>query len=166
MADKYRFRSGQMQLRTYGVASATVIERSDMLWIDSTNNEVKNAAAKDFNNDLDTTQQEFADLFVGIAYEASASGDTDDISVDVSADSVYEFDVTSSTYNMGDDLGAADGDSPSTALDDQRLEAPATSNTGAVARAAEKAESAVTLLRVQFASIHNVSGNNANAGVG
>lgn len=165
MADRYRLRKGQVQLRTYGVALATVIERSDMLWIDTTDNEVKNAAAKDFNNDLSTTQTEFADLFVGIAYEASTSAQSADIGVDTSADSVYEFDVTSSTYEVGDVLGPSDNDSALVALDDQSLEGSSTT-ARAVARAFDKADSAVTSLNVTFASIHNVSANNANSVVG
>ena len=163
MADKYRFRSGQMQLRQYQVASATVIERSDMLYIDTTANEVKNAAAFPWGGGtLSLEQTDFANLFVGIAYEASASGDTDDISVDVSADAVYEFDVASATYEVGDLLGP---DENSGAFHDQQLEKSSTT-VRSIARSFEHKASSVTSLRVTFASVHNLSGNNVNAVVG
>jgi len=157
MADQYRYRHGQQEIATYGVALATVIERSDMLWIDTTNNEVKNAASFTFNNDLATTQAEFVDLFVGIAKESSTSAQSANLAVDISADSVYEFGVTSATYNVGDPLGASDNVSALTLLDDQSLEAAIV--TSANAKAFDFAESAVTLLKVKFASVHNVSAN-------
>ena len=166
MANKHRHRHGQMQLREYGIASATVVERTDMLWIDTTDNEVKPASDLPWGGGpLSLAQTDFANLFVGIAYEESASGDTDDIGVDVSADSVYEFDVTSATYNSGDVLGPSDNASANTAFDDQSLEGCSTT-ARAVARAFETKASAVTLLRVTFASVHNPSANNVNAVVG
>lgn len=165
MANKHRHRQGQMELREYGVASATVIERTDMCWIDTTDNEVKNAATFPWGGGtLSLAQTDFANLFVGIAYEESKSGDTDDIGIDVSADSVYEFDVTSATYNSGDVLGPSDNDVAVT-FDDQSLEACSTT-ARAIARAFETKASAVTSLRVKFASVHNVSANNVNAVVG
>lgn len=164
MANKYRYRKGQQKLAAYGVASATVIERSDMLFIDTTSNEVKPASAIGFTTNIATTQAEFADNFVGIALEDSASGETDDITVDIGAESVYEFDCTSATYNVGDLLGPSDNDDAGNALDDQSLEAAVAASS--VARCFEKEEAAVTSVMAQFASLHNPSANHAGAEIG
>jgi len=164
MANKHRFRKGQMELVKLAVESATVIEIGDMLYMESTGGEVKPASSYGAGGTFSALQQGFANVFCGIAYESSASGETDDISVDVSPDSVYEFDVASATYAYGDDLGPDESSTPGVLMD-QQLEA--TSNTAnAVARAAEYASAATTLLHVKFASAFNPSANNTNAVVG
>ena len=155
------FRRGQRELWTCGVASATVIARGDMLEKSSSDEDVLNAAGFTWDTDEITTQANFANTFIGIAYEASANGETDDISVDVSADSVYEFDVISGTYNPGESLGP---DSASSLLQDQVLTKAV--STSAIARSVEEAATAVTRLEVKFASAWNPSANNLNSVVG
>lgn len=164
MANKHRFRHGQMELVDVPVESATVIEIGDMVYLEATGGEVKPASSFAAGGSFSALQQGFANVFLGIAYQASASGETDNISVDVSPTSVYEFAVASATYTLGEDLGP-DNSASAGALDDQQLEAvSATAN--AVARAAEYAASAVTSLHVKFASAFNPAANNVNAVVG
>ncbi len=159
MSNQLRFRSGQVQLHKLRVDSGTVIEAGDLVFLDT--DDVKPASDFTWDTDLATTQSEFAAVFLGVAQQQSADGDTDDVSVDLSPFSVYEFDVNSATYEVGDSLGP---DENSSALMNQQLEAASAGN--AVARAAEYQASASSTLRVQFASAYHPGAANANATLG
>ncbi len=160
MANRLRFRSGQVQLHKLRVDSATVIEAGDLLFLDT--DDVKPASDFTWDTDLATTQAAFAASFVGVAHQQSASGDTDDVSVDLSPNSVYEFDVAAGTYEVGDALGP---DELSSALMDQQLEAVGSDALG-IARAAEYKAATATSLRVTFASAFHTGSANANAAIG
>lgn len=159
MPNQLRFRRGQVELHKFRVDSATVIEAGDLLFLDS--DDVKPASDFTWDTDLATTQAAFAAAFVGVAHQQSAAGDTDDVSVDTSPLSVYEFDVNSATYEVGDTLGP---DENSSALMNQQLEAASAAN--AIARAAEYKAASSSLLRVQFASAYHPASANANAAIG
>ena len=146
MSNQFRFRSGQMSLRKVRVDSSTVIEVGDLVFLDT--DDVKPASAFTWDTNLATTQSAFAAVFLGIAHEASASGETDPISVDTSPLSVYEMDVASGAYEIGDELGP---DESSSTLSDQQLEAVGSGATG-IAFASEYNTSGATKLRVQFKS--------------
>lgn len=160
MSNKLRFRSGQVELHKVRVNSATVIEAGDLVWLDT--DDVKPASAFTWDTNLATTQAAFAAVFLGIAHQSSAAGETADISVDLSPLSVYEFDVDSDTYELGELLGP---DNVSTALADQQLTPVASTGLG-IARAAEYKAAASTLLRVQFASAFHPASANVNAELG
>jgi hypothetical protein len=104
------------------VASATVIEKGDLLYHDSTNNDVRPASSQADNGAEEDNQAEFARNFLGVALQASANGDTDDILVETSLEHEYSVTVPSATYRFGDYLGASEATS-GTALEDQQLEA-------------------------------------------
>lgn len=161
--DTTRFRSGQMQLVSHPVDSATVIDKCDMVYISSSAGEILPASSHNFLGSLAAAQAAFADIFLGIAYGNSAAGETDDVSVDISPDSVYEFDVVSDTYTLGAPLGPANVDS-AILLDDQRL-VDAT-GTSSVARSFTFEAAAVTKLRVKFGTAYNVAANTPNSIVG
>lgn len=162
MANSHSFRNGQRQLVKGRVDSGTVIEIGDMVWLDT--DDLKPASDFTWNTNLATTQGDFAAKFVGISLEQSASGDTDDISVDVSADAVYEFTVASATYEVGDDLGPDANTTPSPdQLEDQVLEAVSSAAAG-IARAREYKASASTKLMVSFNSAYFGANVNANLG--
>lgn len=160
MPNQLRFRSGQIQLRKFRVDAATVIEAGDLVWLDT--DDVKPASAFTWDTDLPTTQAAFAALFVGVAHQVSANGDTNDVSIDISPTSVYEFDVASATYEVGTPLGP---DEASSKLMNQQLETVASANLG-IARAAEYKAAADTKLRVTFASAFNTASTNTNATLG
>ncbi len=155
-----RFRSGQVHLRKVRVAAITVIKAGDLIWLDG--NVAKPAADFDWNTNFTTTQADFAALFLGIAHQPSAAGDTAPISVDVSPESVYEFDVSPSTFELGQTLGP---DELSGSLMSQTLEAT-TVTTTAIARAAEYTTGNVSALRVSFASAFTTASTNVNATLG
>lgn len=160
MANSYSFRSGQRELVKCPVDSGTVVEVGDVVYLET--DDTRPASSKVWDTNLATTQANLANVFMGVAVEMSANGDTDDIDVDISPDSVYQFTVNSATYKLGDALGC-DKDTGN-ALLDQALEAA--TGTSAIARAKEFKSSATTLLRVSFASAYNVAANNVNAVVG
>ncbi|MEX0701174.1 MAG: hypothetical protein WD069_03685 [Planctomycetales bacterium] len=160
MANRLRFRSGQVQLQRLRVAAETVIEAGDLVYLDA--NEVKPAADFPWDSDLATTQAAFAAAFLGVAHQPSAEGDTADVSVDVSPLAVYEFDVDPGTFEVGDSLGP---DESSEALMNQQL-APVESGTNAIARAVEYRAASSPVLRVSFAPAFHPASANVNAAVG
>ncbi len=160
MANQLRHRHGDVQLRRLRVDAGTVIEAGDLVFLDS--DDVKPASDFTWDTDLATTQAAFAASFLGVAHTPSASGETDDVSVDVGATAVYQFDVPSATYEVGDELGP---DEASSALADQQLEAVGSAGL-AIARAAEYRTSAATLLKVTFASAFHTGSANTNAVIG
>jgi len=160
MANKVRYRSGQVHLISVRVDAGTVIEVGDLLFLDT--DDAKPASAFPWNTNLATTQSDFAAQFLGVAHEQSKSGDTDLISVDIGADAVYEFDAASGTYEVGDTLGP-DKDTGNQLLD-QQLEAAV--GTSSIARAVEVKVSAATSLRVTLASAYYTGSGNVNAQVG
>ncbi|MCA9040451.1 MAG: hypothetical protein KDA65_08900 [Planctomycetaceae bacterium] len=160
MGNQLRYRSGQVQLIKVRVDSTTVIEAGDLVFLDT--DDVKPASDFNWDTDLGTTQASFAAVFLGVAHQCSANGDTDPISVDVSPHSVYEFDVAASTYEVGDLLGP---DESSSELHDQQLEGVASGGL-AIARAVEYRSSSSSLLRVNFASAFHTGSANVNAAMG
>lgn len=156
--NQLRFRSGQVTLRKVRVDSATVIEAGDLVWLDT--DDAKPASAFVWDTNLATTQAAFAARFLGVAHQSSRNGETTPISVDVSPHSVYEFDVATTSYEVGQPLGPdANGES----LVSQQLEAASAVN--AVARAAEYSATTGTL-RVTFASAFSTGSGNVNANIG
>lgn len=160
MANRLRFRSGQVQLHKLRVDSGTVIEAGDLVYLDT--DDVKPASDFPWDTDLATTQADFAASFLGVAHQQSADGDTEDVSVDLSPLAVYEFDVNQATYEVGDELGP---DENASKLMDQQLEAIASGGAG-IARAAEYKANQASTLRVLLASAYHTGSANANAAIG
>jgi hypothetical protein len=160
MANAYNYRFGQVELVKMAVDSGTVIAVGDMLFHDT--DDVKPAADFTWDTDLATTQGGFAAVFVGIAREQSASGDTDSIDVDISSSSVYEFTIASAAVEMDDSFGPdkASGD----ALLSNVLEIAV--NAASVAHPYQRLASAATKCKVKFASAFNAASSNVNANIG
>lgn len=157
--NKLRFRSGQVQLRKVRVDAETVIDAGDLVWLDGY--DAKPAAEFDWDSDLVTTQSLFAEKFLGIAHQPSRAGESFPISVDVSPNSIYEFDCHPAAYELGQPLGP---DENLSSLMNQQCEAA--SAEAAIARSAEFSNGTVSTLRVSFASAFNTSGVNQNARLG
>lgn len=160
MSNRLRFRSGQVELHKLRVDSGTVLEAGDLVYLDT--DDVKPASSFTWTTDLATTRSNFAAVFLGVCHQPSASGDTADVSVDLSPLAVYEFDVTSSTFEVGNMVAPAQN---SSALHKQTLQ-KVTNAAHAIARAAEFKATASTLLRVQFASAFHTASSNVNAAIG
>ena len=155
------FRSGQIELRKFRVASDTIIEVGDLIYIDNSN-QAKPASDFSWNTNLPTTQADFSAVFAGIAYSRSADGDTNPVSVNVSPNSVYEADATSATFEVGTPLAPAEG---SSTLTTQQLETVA-DPLNAIARAAEYHEQSSSRVRFTIASAFHTASANINASLG
>ena len=162
MSDRFYFRTGQKNLQKMPVASATVISKNDMLWYDTTNDVVKPASDFAWTTDLATTQGNFAAVFVGVAEESSASGDTDDISVDTSSASVYAMPCASATFNLNDTVGPAK--QSGNALENQKVVAAVAA--ASIGRVDRKTDGAETSVRVSFAPAFSTASSNVNANIG
>ncbi len=160
MPNNLGFRSGHVVLQKFRIESTSVVEPGDMVYLDETH--IRPASEMFWNTDLATTQQNFADVFVGIAHEGSDDGEDAPVSIDVSSASVYEFTVENGTYDNGNPLGP---DGASSKLLNQQL-AYADPATQAIARAAEFVDQMTTRLRVTFASAYSTGSANSNAAIG
>jgi len=154
-------RSGQQTLRSYPVASATVINIGDMVWTNS--GEVKAAGDFTWTTDLATTRANFAALFVGIARTPSAAGETTNVQVDVSPEAVYEIDQASAAIDIGTPIGPAK--QSGNLLESQKVVATGDATT-CIGYAAYDYQSATTRVRVTFASARHSASSNVNANVG
>jgi phosphoheptose isomerase len=163
---RYRYGDPFLISLTIGDSNQTV-NINDMCYMSS--NKVYPAGNYTWTSNLATTQNNFAANFLGIAREdfprnenALRSSSSTTVAVDVSADSVYSFDVASATVNYG--AAMAPADSGSSTLMPQKL--VATGNTRGIARTIKAYTSATTAVYVQFASAYTASSGNSAAQVG
>ena len=161
MANNLRHRSGPQLLVKCAVDSAQVIDIGDMVWLNT--DDVRPATAFTWDTDLATTQASFAEKFIGIAQEESASGETDEISVDISPLAVYEMALASATAEVGDPLGPDQtGTGSSATLMDQQLESAVAGSS--VARCVKRNAAAATSIEVTFASAYFADNTNGELG--
>lgn len=146
MANKMRWRYGAANPCLVAVDSGTVLEIGDFIYLDT--DDGKNAAAQADQSSEAANQRLFAKNFLGIAMQASASGETDAIRVATSG--TFEFDCPSATYEIGDLVGV-DEASSGTALEDQKVAAVAT-NDLAIGKVDERKASAATVVLVRIQS--------------
>ena len=114
MANVLRWRYGATNPVMMPVDSAQVIEIGDLVWQNT--DDVRPASASTYAGGLATSQEALVDNFLGVAAQASASGDTAEIRVDTTG--TFQFICASSTAEVGDLMGAADN---TTALADQTV---------------------------------------------
>jgi hypothetical protein len=154
------FRSGVTQLLRCPVASATVIEPGDLVYLDA--GSVKPAADFPWTTDLATTRGNFAASFLGIAYSGSADGETDDVSVDISPLAVYELAASTGEYEVGALLAPAE---TIDALSNRTVETALTS-AESIARAFAATPSNSPTVRCCIASAYHTASANINAALG
>lgn len=90
---------------TAPVDTATVISVGDLIYIDSGTNLPHPASDFTWDTNIATTQEEFHDVFLGVALQRSRAGDTDPIRVGTTG--VYELDCAATTFELGNLLGPA-----------------------------------------------------------
>ena len=115
MANTMRWRYGETNPVVLPVASATVIEIGDLVYLSTT---AKPASALTYGASLAATQEAFHDLFAGVAMQQSRAGDTQDIRVATSG--VFEFVAASATFDVGARVGV-DDNAGATALVNQQV---------------------------------------------
>lgn len=152
------YRKGPVTLRSYPVASASVVNLGDAVYMDTT---AKANGDYTWDTNLATTQGTHAAVFIGIAHTASASGETDNIQVNVNPETVYEVDCASATFLPGALVGFAK--QSGNLLEPQKVAAAiSTSSVGRV----ETGVTSATRVRVTFASAYHTASSNVNANVG
>lgn len=117
MGNANRYRYGKRLLVKVPVASATVIEKGDFVILSSgkaTTPSQKYASGSEGANAA-AVRDGVADAFLGIAESESKSGETDDVSVDISLDAVYEFQQASAEAISFGDLVAVKANSTASA---------------------------------------------------
>lgn len=149
MANVMRWRYGETNPVTLPVGTADAIEIGDLVHLESsaarpasTIDDIGGAGPAT----LAAAQEVFHDGFVGVAMQRSPVGNTDSIRIATSG--VFEFDVASATFDLGDRLGVDDvaaGDK----LENQKVIAVTAANPersiGRVARAVATADTKVLL---------------------
>jgi hypothetical protein len=141
-----RWRYGDTNPVMLPVDSATVIEIGDLVALDV--DDAKPAGAQADQGTELGNQQLFHDLFAGVAMQASRNGDTQPIRVATTG--VFEFDVLSTTLEVGD-LMAPDENGGGTALLNQTV-AKVTNANAAVGRCAKRLNPAGTRVLVDIVS--------------
>lgn len=153
MGNKNRYRNGKRQLVEVPVASASVIEKGDFVCLSGGNavtpSELLAQGSEKTSKAL--ARDAVADTLIGIAENASAAGDTDDILVDVSLDSIYELDqATAAAISFGDKIGvyASSTASASYTASDDTVEADATNPIAVCVKAHSSAQGVGTLAKL------------------
>ena len=147
MANVMRWRYGETNPVTLPVGSADAIEIGDLVHLESsaarpasTIDDIGGAGPAT----LAAAQEVFHDGFVGVAMQRSPVGDTDSIRIATSG--VFEFEVASATFDLGDRLGV---DDVAAKLENQKVIAVPAANPersiGRVARAVAAADTKVLL---------------------
>ncbi len=146
MTDKMRWRYGDTNPVIAAVDSTTAIEIGDMVYLDT--DDAKPASSQADQGTEPANQSLLAVSFLGVAMQRSRSGDTDPIRVATTG--VFEFDCPSTTYELGDLVGADEAAS-GTALENQQI-AKVSAAQYAIARIARRAPVATTNVLVDVRS--------------
>jgi len=148
MSNTLRYRRGDTNPVFAAPASVTVIEIGDLLYLDASTKAPKPASDQSNEGNLLANQMEFHDNFLGVAEQASADGDTDDIRIATSGD--FEFPCASATFDLGDLIGAVEA-SNGTELEDQKVVA-VDGEYASIGRCCQPEDSANTAVMVRIRS--------------
>jgi hypothetical protein len=146
MADTFRLRHDDVDKFLGAVDSATVIEIGDLVYLDT--DDVKPASSQADQLTEEANQALFATKFAGVAMQASDGGDAQPIRV--ATDGIFEFPCPSSTWEVGDLVGASEN-AGGTALEDQQVEAVVRPEL-AIGYVAQREPAAVTSVKVRLLS--------------
>jgi len=138
-------RADAKNTRTLPVDSANVINVGDLVYQEV--DDVRAAASYTYGTTLAETQANFARQFIGVALTASASGDTDPITIGTRG--VYEFVCASATFNVGDLVGVDDNATPD-ALLSQQVIGMGQEAISAIGRVTELYSSATTSVQIEI----------------
>ncbi|MCA9247348.1 MAG: hypothetical protein KDA42_09545 [Planctomycetales bacterium] len=124
------------------VDSATVIEIGDLVYLDT--DDVKPISGVTYGANLTAAQEAAHDGFLGVAMQASAAGDTNEIRVATSG--VFEFDQATATVELGSRVGCDDNAAGDTLLTQQVIAVDGASPQLAIGRCARRTSSATKIL--------------------
>ncbi len=157
MANTMRWRYGDTNPVQLPVLQGYIIDIGDLVYMDA--DSAKSASSMLDQGTLSANQEMFHDSFVGIAMQASPADSTQAIRVATSG--VFDFDCTSTTFELGDLVGPAE-EGTGTELEDGFMIAVATPNL-AVGRCAKRVTPAGTRVLVDIASTVMTGGPQAAA---
>jgi hypothetical protein len=146
MANQMRWRYGDTAAVMAAVASETVIDIGDIVYLDT--NQIKPASALADAGTKAGNQEALHDKFLGVALQRSRAGDVAPVRVATSG--VFEFDCPSATFELGNLLGVSENGTGD-ALLDQQVESVATCNL-AIGRCVRREPSSKTTVLVQVQS--------------
>ncbi len=146
MANKMRWRYGDTNPVMMPVVAETVIEIGDLVHLD--NGVAYPASSQEDVGTEAGNQEQFHDVFIGVAMQCSPAGNAEPIRVATSG--VFEFDCASGTFEVGD-LMAVDEAASGTALEDQVVAKVVTPNL-AIGRCPKRVNPAGTRVLVEIAS--------------
>jgi len=135
--------------RVLAVDSATVIEVGDLCFYDT--DDVKPASSFTYASSLAITHGNFANNFCGVAMQASASGETDAITV--WSRGVFEFVCAAAQFQFGDFVAPDDNASGNALLDQQVIETA--NDDDAIGRVTKAYTSNTTSVQCVIDSIYN-----------
>jgi len=159
MANTMRWRYGDTNPVVLAVASATVIEIGDLVYLDS--GTAKPASILTYGGSLAATQEAFHDKFAGIAMQQSRAGDTQDIRVATTG--VFEFACASATFEVGARIGVDDNAGGTALLNQQVIGVAAANPELSVGYCAKRVNPAGTTLLVDIVSTVSHAGPQAVA---
>ncbi len=146
MSDKMRWRYGDTNPVVAAVNNSTEIEIGDLLY--QAVDDARPASAQPNYDGDQKNREQFASWFLGVAMQRSRAGDTS--AIRVATTGVFEFDCPSSTFELGDPVGA-DGDGTGDGLLDQQVTSVGASFR-AVGRVAKRVATAATSVLVDVRS--------------
>ncbi|MEX2316318.1 MAG: hypothetical protein WD669_04140 [Pirellulales bacterium] len=149
MANTMRWRYGDTSPVILPVDASTVIEIGDMVYLEI--DDARPASAQADQGTEAANQQLFHSKFAGVAMQASPSGDSTPIRVATTG--VFEFDILSTTLEVGDLMGS-DENAGGTALLNQTVAKVTTAN-ASIGRCAKRLNPAGT--RVLFDVVSTVT---------
>jgi hypothetical protein len=119
MADRHHLKKPvNEQIQSFVADASLQIDIGDLMYLDTDDAKPASSQADQLSETLN--QALFASKFAGVANSSRSSADGSAGTVRVQVDGLYEFPVVSSTFEIGDLLGADEAAS-GTALEDQQL---------------------------------------------
>lgn len=146
MSNRMRWRAGETNPVICPVDSPTVIEIGDLVFLDT--DDAKPFKDMPDQGTLVSNQQITKDSFLGVAMQASRAGDSKPIRVATTG--VFEFEVASTTIELGEMLGAAE-DGAGVTIQNQIVRTVATSDR-ALGRCAKRLNPAGTKVEISIVS--------------
>jgi len=151
MANVMRWRYGDTNPVKLAVDAATVLEIGDLVYLDT--DDVKPVSSVTYGASLATTQEAAHDVLVGVAMQASADGETNEIRVATSG--VFEFDQATATVEVGARIGCDDNAGGTAPLAQQVIAVADGSPELAIGRCARRTTSASKILVSLHSTIMN-----------
>jgi len=149
MANTMRWRYGDTNPVVLPVASAVEVEIGDLVYLESSTGAARPASDVTDQGSALLTQLAFQDGFVGVAMQASPSGEAGSIRVATSG--VFELDCDAATWSLGEAVTPATNGAGDQLLD-QKVEA-ASSLTAAIGRCAKAAPTNTTRVLADLVSV-------------